>query len=115
MGMQIGTPVLSPGSVWLNAIRNNRRKSLQLPWSQRGQSNLQVLSSPKLPKAWVPGHLLEAQGMEITTSMAPLKVCCLGWRDTHQILPTNYGSHFESEPCSISQGTDYVGVSEAAG
>ena len=46
--------------------------------------------------------------------MAPLKVCCLGWRDTHQILLTNSGSRFESWPRHISQGTDYVAVSEVA-
>src|SRR5260370_42114044 len=103
----------SNSSCVLYAIRNHRRKSLQLPWPQRGQRNLQVLSSLRTPKAWGPGHPPEAQGMEITTSMAPLKMDCSGWMSTHQILPANYGFHCESEPRFISQETDYAAVSEA--
>jgi len=53
--------------------------------------------------------------MGITTSMAPLKICRLGWISTYQIFPANYGSHFESWLRHISQGTDYARVSEATG
>ena len=53
--------------------------------------------------------------MGIITSMAPLKKQMRGWLRLFQILPANYGFHFESEPRFISQKTDYAGVSEAAG
>src|SRR5258708_11005109 len=82
---------------------------------QRGCRETQVLKSARTPKAWVPGHLPETQGTQISTSMAPLRICRLGWRSTYWILPANYGFHFESEPRFISQKTDYAGVSEAAG
>jgi len=45
---------------------------------QKGKSNLQVLKFAKTPKAWVPGHLPEAQGMQTATSMALLKEQVLG-------------------------------------
>jgi IS605 OrfB family transposase len=38
-----------------------------------GLRNLQVLSSPRMPKVQGPDHLSEAQGMGIATSMAPLR------------------------------------------
>src|SRR5260370_17358905 len=88
----------SNSSCVLYAIRNHRRKSLQLPWPQRGQRNLQVLRSPRTPKAWGPGHPPEAQGMEITMSMAPLKKQIWGWLRLFQILPANYGFFFDPDP-----------------
>ncbi len=85
-----GYPALGSNSECvLQAVKNHRRKSLKLTWLQRGESNLQVLKSAKTPKAWGPGHLLEAQGMQIATSMAPLKKQVWGWLRLFQILPAN--------------------------
>jgi hypothetical protein len=53
--------------------------------------------------------------METATSMAPLKVCRLGWRSDHQIFLANYGFHVSRSHATSSQEADYAGVSEAAG
>jgi hypothetical protein len=47
-------------------------------------------------------------------SMAPLKIGRSGWMSTAQIFLTHYGSLSRSH-ATPTQGTDYVGVSEAAG
>src|SRR5713226_1765712 len=53
--------------------------------------------------------------MQTATSMAPLRMCGLGWRSAHQIFLTHYGSHVSRSYATPTQETDYVGVSEAAG
>ncbi len=81
---------------------------------QGGKRNLQVLPSPRKPKAKV-GHLPILQGMERATSMAPLRMDCLGWMSVYQIFPANYGFHSSRNYVPSTQETDYAGVSEAAG
>jgi len=51
----------------------------------------------------------------MATSMAPLKIGRSGWMSTAQIFLTHYGSHVSHSRATPTQGTDYVGVSEAAG
>ena len=53
--------------------------------------------------------------MQMATSMAPLKIGRSGWMSTAQIFLTHYGSHVSHSRATPTQGTDYVGVSEAAG
>jgi len=53
--------------------------------------------------------------MERATSMAPLRMDCLGWMSVYQIFPANYGFHSSRNYVPSSQETDYAGVSEAAG
>ena len=60
-------------------------------------------------------HLFLQQGMQIATSMAPLKIGRSGWMSTAQIFLTHYGSHVSRSHATPTQETDYVGVSEAAG
>jgi hypothetical protein len=60
-------------------------------------------------------HLFLQQGMQIATSMAPLKMCCSGWMSTCRIFLTHYGFHVSSSHATPTQETDYVGVSAAAG
>jgi putative transposase len=55
------------------------------------------------------------QGMEGPTSMAPLKMCGLGWQSTHQIFLANYGCSTSRSHATSTQETDYAGVSEVAG
>src|SRR6266571_3179361 len=73
-GMQIVMPVWSSVSGSSPAIKLLSRKSLMLLCDvQGGKRNLQVLPSPRKPKAKV-GHLPILQGMERATSMAPLRM-----------------------------------------
>ena len=60
-------------------------------------------------------HLFLQQGMQIATSMAPLKMWCSGWISAFQIFLAPYGLHVSSSHATSSQEIDYVGVSEAAG
>ena len=80
---------------------------------QRGSRKVEVLVSPKKSKAET-DHLSNLQGMGIPTSMAPLKMCGLGWQGTHQIFLTNYGCSTSRSHATSTQETAYVGVSEAA-
>ncbi len=48
-------------------------------------------------------------------SLLDLKVGRSGWMSTSQILLTNYDPHVSRSHATPTQGTDYVGVSEAAG
>ena len=110
--MRTGMPVLSSVNAWVCAMKNHSRKSLKL---FGGERNLQVVPSAKMPKARVPSHLLEAQGMQMAPSMAPLRRGRPGWMSPSQILLTNYGFSLSSGYATSSQETDYVAVSEAAG
>jgi len=79
---------------------------------REGERNLQVLQSAKTPDA-KRNHLFLKQGMQTPRSMAPLKICCSGWMSTYQIFLTNYGFNLSRSHATLSQETDYVGVSEA--
>src|SRR5712692_7824386 len=114
-GTQIVMPVWSSVSGSSPAIKLLSRKSLMLLCDvQGGKRNLQVLPSPRKPKAKV-GHLPILQGMERATSMAPLRMDCFGWRSAHRIFPANYGSSPSRSYAPVLRTADYARVSEAAG
>jgi len=60
------------------------------------------------------GHLPFVQGMETTTSMAPLKMRYLGWQSTHQVFLAHYGSSTSSPHGTLTQKADYAGVHKDA-
>src|SRR5258708_32215421 len=116
--------VLSSASVWLNAIKNHSRESLQLLCMQRGQRDLQVLQSARMPNA-KRNHLFFKQGMQTATSMAPLTKPMWGWLHLSQIFPANYGFHLSHsyaiflrkptmQECQKLQGESPCGVSQNA-
>jgi hypothetical protein len=112
--MPIETPVSLLVNVSSCALRNRHRESLKLLSLERGERNLQVLKPARMSKA-KRDHLFLKQGMQVATSMAPLKMGRSGWMSTSQIFLTNYESHVSCSHATPTQGTDYVGVSEAAG
>ena len=113
------------GAKQLGRIARNRRKTGMIAAGEQDnvalwkkirnvdESMLKVLPSAKKPKV-KRDHLSFSQGIQMATSMAPLTMCGLGWQSTHPIFLTHYGPMSRSYATS-TQGTDYVGVSEATG
>jgi hypothetical protein len=113
--MLIAMPVSWSEAASFCAPKNPSKKSLRLPTDVEVEKrNLQVLFSPRTPKAKV-GHLPTAPGMERATGMAPPRWGRFGWRSVPAIYLPNYDFRLSSGYVTSSQETDYGGVSEAAG